>query len=296
VLVWVIPGIEVANPFLRGLVGAAPKLAPILVLVLGLAALLSAFGAWRRRRLLESQAAIEDVRKLSWQDFERLVGEAYRRKGYSVIARGLGGADGGADIDLYRGDEHLLVQCKQWKAWKVGVKPVRELLGVVTAEQADGGIFVTSGRYTREALRFARDNKLVLVDGETLLEMIWEVQVGPSPRHRPAGVTTLASFVVPVAILLGSVGHLLSQAEWLGIRTLESTMPEAAVMEASVPDHAQRVRAASRHFTEEYVTPEGCVHWRSDRDMVNCTNHLMRARREFLQRHPEYEGVRDWEL
>lgn len=52
------------------------------------------------------------------------------------------------DLVLCKGGEKFFVQCKQWKKSSVGVKPVRELLGVVSAHEAAGGFFVTSGAYT----------------------------------------------------------------------------------------------------------------------------------------------------
>ena len=39
------------------------------------------------------------------------------------------GADGGIDLVLRKGSERFLVQCKQWRAYKVGVNVVRELYG-----------------------------------------------------------------------------------------------------------------------------------------------------------------------
>src|SRR5205823_11795359 len=67
-------------------------------------------------------------------------------------------------------------QCKRWKTYKVGVKPVRELFGVMAAEGADRAIFITSGMYTDEALRFAQGKTLELVDGAQLAEMLRRFQ------------------------------------------------------------------------------------------------------------------------
>jgi restriction system protein len=58
----------------------------------------------------------------------------------------------------------------------VGVKPVRELFGVLAAEQADRAVFITSGIYTDEALRFAAGKPVELVDGAQLAEMLRRFQ------------------------------------------------------------------------------------------------------------------------
>ena len=141
-------------------------------------------GDWSRRHLLAKQTDIDSVRNLSWSAFELLIGEAYRQQGYEVSESGLGGPDGGVDLRLHRNGMTLLVQCKQWKVWTVGVKPVRELYGVMTAEGAGRAIFVTSGRYTAEAKEFARGKPLELIDGEELMHLIKPLPAEPPPDQR----------------------------------------------------------------------------------------------------------------
>ena len=110
--------------------------------------------AWRRREraalvqnVVQSKSA-DALDGMTWQQFEQLVGEAFRLQGYTVTETGGGGADGGVDLVLSKGGEKFLVQCKQWRAFKVGVDVVRELYGVMAARGAAGGFVVTSGRFT----------------------------------------------------------------------------------------------------------------------------------------------------
>ena len=56
---------------------------------------------------------------------------------------------------LSQGSEKFLVQCKQWKAFKVSVTVARELYGVMAAKEAAGGFVVRSGRFTEDATEFA---------------------------------------------------------------------------------------------------------------------------------------------
>jgi restriction system protein len=142
---------------------------------------ISLFRSLHRRRLLDQQRSLDSIRALSWQDFEKLCGEAYRRKGFSVQENGGGGADGGIDLILRRGGETWLIQCKRWKNFKVGVKEIRELYGIMAAEGASRGVFITSGEYTPDARAFAADKPLDLVDGPALLELVQGVQAGPAP-------------------------------------------------------------------------------------------------------------------
>ena len=181
---YVVPIITFQNPFLKGLAMALPSFAPIAAGILIFVAAISAFNAWRKGQLLDGQKGLETIRSISWQEFEELIGEAYRRKGYSVTETGGGGADGGVDLVLRKDGDKLLVQCKHWKIVKVGVKVVRELYGVVAAEGATGGIVISSGTFTQEAKDFAKDKPLELVDGSGLLKLIAEVQ--RSPMHLPS--------------------------------------------------------------------------------------------------------------
>ncbi len=162
----------------------------------------AAASAWRRRerRQLLAQAvsassAASALDGMSWQQFERLVGEAFRLQGYQVIETGGGGADGGVDLVLTRAGEKHLVQCKQWRAFKVGVDVVRELYGVMAAKGAAGGFVVTSGRFTDEAVAFAQGRNVRLLDGPKLHGLLQQARHAAAPGVR----TTKPSAVAGVA-------------------------------------------------------------------------------------------------
>ena len=143
----------------------------------------------RNRRLLDTRSTVGSLANVSWQEFEHLVSEAYRRQGYLAVVTGSAAGDGGVDIELTRPGELALVQCKQWKAYKVGVTIIREMLGVVVSRRAQRGIVVTSGRFTADARRFAEDNPAIqLIDGPALFELIQSVQRQPAvlAAERPA--------------------------------------------------------------------------------------------------------------
>ena len=131
----------------------------------------------QRRRLLDQQASLDDISSMPWRQFERLVGEAYRRQGYKVEETGGNGPDGGVDLILRQSGETVLVQCKRWKDKRVGAPTVRELRGAVARDKATRGLFVTSGTFTNEAKAEAQGQPpLELLDGLALLELIKGVQ------------------------------------------------------------------------------------------------------------------------
>lgn len=129
----------------------------------------------QRTRLVNQVAGSEAASALngmSWQEFEVLVGEAFRLQGFKVTELGGSSSDGGVDLVLAKGSEKFLVQCKQWRALKVGVDVVRELYGVMAAQGAAGGFVVTSGRYTADAVTFSSGRNVRLIDGEKLFAML----------------------------------------------------------------------------------------------------------------------------
>jgi restriction system protein len=77
-----VPGSVNVAPVLRGFAGVLQYFVPF---VFGLAAVLSSLGRRKRRSLLERQKDLDSIRQLSWRDFELLIGEMYRREGYSVV-------------------------------------------------------------------------------------------------------------------------------------------------------------------------------------------------------------------
>ena len=158
---------------------------------------MSAFRRKERRQLVTDVAqsrAADALDGMSWQQFEKLVGEGFRLQGYRVAETGGGGADGGVDIVLTKGTEKFLVQCKQWRAFKVGVDVVRQLDGVMAARGATGGFVVTSGRFTDDAVAFATGRNIQLVDGPELHALIRSADgTGLEEPTRPADVGGSAS-------------------------------------------------------------------------------------------------------
>jgi restriction system protein len=121
---------------------------------------------------INSNGARETLSKLSWKDFEFLISEYFKKQNYKVDLVDAQGADGGIDIKLYKDGELYLVQCKHYKARKVPVQVVRELYGVMTAENAQGGFVITTGKFTKDAVSFAEGKEIDLIDGNQLEIML----------------------------------------------------------------------------------------------------------------------------
>jgi restriction system protein len=108
------------------------------------------------------------IGSLSWRDFERLIGAAFRRRGFAVTGFGSDRADGGVDLGLMKQGERYLVQCRHWRKPLLGLTDVRRLNGVIAAQGAHGGFVVTGGQFTHEAREFAHSCRIELIDGSAL--------------------------------------------------------------------------------------------------------------------------------
>ena len=173
-------GLAEILPTLAGgaFVDAISGLAVWIAAIFLIPAVRSVLHVWRGRRMLAANRTKEDIRSLDWEQFEELIEAHYRRLGFRVRREGGAGPDGGVDVRISKpGGETYLVQCKQWQTRRVGVKVVRELFGVVAAEDATGGIVVTAGTFTPEAVDFARPVAMELIDGDGLVAMMGDLPV-----------------------------------------------------------------------------------------------------------------------
>ncbi|NIK52135.1 restriction endonuclease [Xanthomonas arboricola] len=185
--------------------GMFAPLAWTLLGVCWLAALFSYLRTRSRRRFLETRTTLESLSAGGWRQFEQLVGEAFRRQGYSVEETGLGGADGGIDLILRKDGRRTLVQCKQWQRQQVGVSVVREMYGLLAHHQAHAVKIACIGTYTKDAERFAAGKPIELIGGEQLLGMVRAVKIHaatqpPSQAARVESVVASTDFTASTTI------------------------------------------------------------------------------------------------
>ncbi|WP_227494391.1 restriction endonuclease [Ramlibacter pallidus] len=113
-------------------------------------------------------------RDIEWRRFEAVCERLFAQAGFEAKTQSHG-ADGGVDIWLYSKNATgpvSVVQCKHWSGRQVGVKEVREFLGVMTAKGVKRGTYATTSTYTPAAAEFARENGIHVMDGVGLLGLI----------------------------------------------------------------------------------------------------------------------------
>ena len=146
---------------------------------------------------VRQRITIKLLRELEWKRFEQVTEAYFARAGWRTKPARIG-PDGGVDIHLFRPNENAVaavVQCKAWHAWKVGVKPVRELFGVMAAESVCEGFFVAAGDYTGDAEAFARGKALRLIRGRDLVDRI--ERLSASDQYQIFKIATTGDFRTP---------------------------------------------------------------------------------------------------
>jgi restriction system protein len=110
------------------------------------------------------------VTTLTWKEVEHLLGDAFRRRGYGVQALPGGGSP--VDLVLSKDGEKTFVNCKHWKVWEVGDRPLAELYGYMSGAGAKRAVMVTTGQFSQKARDFAKRHNLRLIDGSGLFELV----------------------------------------------------------------------------------------------------------------------------
>jgi restriction system protein len=131
---------------------------------------------------LEDQAisGIKDfINKKNPYEFQDLVAALLRAMGYYTPFISPKGKDGGIDIIAFQdplgiNTPRLKVQVKHYPQNPIAADAIRSLKGLInTGEEV--GLFITSGRFSNEAERFAREANvhIKLIDGDELISL-WE--------------------------------------------------------------------------------------------------------------------------
>lgn len=122
-----------------------------------------------------------NLEKLDGYEFEKLISELVKKMGFIVEQTSLSG-DGGVDIiadntsPIFKG--RYLIQCKRWSN-TIGEPVVRDLFGVVLAQNANKGIIITNSFFSDRAKKFADGKNIELIDGNLLNSLLKEYNILP---------------------------------------------------------------------------------------------------------------------
>ena len=151
----------------------------------------------KQKRTVAVGDELDETGKSSWRDellvtllkmdpsaFERLVQRLLRESGFTQVqVTGRSGDEGidGKGIMRLGGllSFHVIFQCKRYRG-SVSTSQVRDFRGAMVG-RADKGLLITTGNFTKDALREAtRDGApaIDLIDGDLLLDKLKELELG----------------------------------------------------------------------------------------------------------------------
>lgn len=119
-------------------------------------------------------------------EFQDLVAALLRAMNYHTSFIAQKGKDGGIDVIAYQDPlgikkPRIKVQIKHYPETPIGVDVIRSLKGLINHGE-EVGLFVTSGRFSNKAERFAREANvhIKLIDGEELISL-WQQYYSTMP-------------------------------------------------------------------------------------------------------------------
>ncbi|MCB1658451.1 MAG: restriction endonuclease, partial [Pseudomonadales bacterium] len=123
--------------------------------------------------------------------FEKLVVELLLKMGYGGTRADAGaaiGKSGDEGIDGIIKEDRLgldavYIQAKRWKD-TVGRPEIQKFVGALHGQRAKKGIFITTSRFSQEAEDYVAkiDNKIALIDGKSLCQLMIEYDIGVAPE------------------------------------------------------------------------------------------------------------------
>ena len=132
---------------------------------------------------------LDNVKKCSPYFFEKLVVELLLKMGYGGFRQEAGkitrkSADGGIDGIIKEdklGLDTIYIQAKRWDG-TIGSPEIQKFAGALQGQRARKGVFITTSKFTKEALDFASmiENKIILIDGDTLSNLMIDYDIGVS--------------------------------------------------------------------------------------------------------------------
>nr|WP_243277807.1 restriction endonuclease [Clostridium yunnanense] len=113
---------------------------------------------------------MENVDKLSGEDFEEFLALKFKKLGYKVKLTPTT-ADYGADLVLKKDKAKIVVQAKRWNS-KVGVEAVQQVVASMKYYNADRSMVITNSYFTDNAKILAKYNEVELYDRSRLYNLL----------------------------------------------------------------------------------------------------------------------------
>ena len=132
----------------------------------------------------------ELLKRLEWRRFQETCAAYFEVLGFRSELKPFGN-EMKVDLVLYEQQSSspgILVRCRGWNVVSVGIRDVRDLLGVMWEEKVNEGAIVSSASFTEEARTLARKHNIHLLDGADLAS-----KLADAPKGRSAALLAAAT-------------------------------------------------------------------------------------------------------
>ena len=227
---------------------------------------------------------------MTGHDYEYVVADYLRSRGYHGVKVTKGSGDFGVDVIATKHGVKYAVQCKLYSS-PVGLSAIQEVVAGKACYGCTGAMVVTNSTFTAAAEDLARRNGVILLDGITpsksrgsatlgkvLLYLLWLCVVGGiiaqiliplSPTGEPSGVAvlvllTLPFWIKPLVRLFGK-GIKAIRNKAASHKTLTTSVPTAPIVNDTpvVSNHNQEEISEAAH---------SFVKWRYDSSLPNAAD------------------------
>jgi hypothetical protein len=142
-------------------------------------------------RLRYRQEILAAVRNLSWDGYQALIADIYRRKAFEVFPPPVSGTDLDViDLVVDRDGKRMLINCQLRGEEDIPAAAVTEMGNVVYNYSVAGAYLIADGSFARDAIEAAGPSGLVLIDGEALIDLVIETTL--KDESKPSGLSRFA--------------------------------------------------------------------------------------------------------
>jgi len=130
---------------------------------------------------------LDRLKNLNPYYFEKIVLKLFKRMGYGDFETTPKSGDGGIDGVIKQDDlgvDKIYIQAKRYTENKVRETEIRNFKGAIDDKGVQKGIFVTTTSFDQKAIDSVNksSNKIILIDGNTLVDLMYKYNVGIEER------------------------------------------------------------------------------------------------------------------
>ena len=142
-------------------------------------------------RLRYRQEILAAVRNLSWDGYQALIADIYRRKAFEVFPPPVSGTDLDViDLVVDRDGKRMLINCQLRGEEDIPAAAVTEMGNVVYNYSVAGAYLIADGSFAPDAIEAAGPGGVVLIDGEALIDLVIETTL--KDESKPSGLSRFA--------------------------------------------------------------------------------------------------------